>query len=71
MKNKKPIYALSVMSVIFFTSTVLIVLLFKYLKILEMDKFTVADILRQGIITTGIYSCLMFFWVKKRIKKQE
>jgi len=68
--NKNIIIKLLLSSAIFFVLLTLIELLFKYFKILDTDKSTVSDIIRIAIISTVLWFFFMFFWIKRRLKKQ-
>jgi len=70
MNNKKLIVKLLLSSLVFFGITILGELLFKYFKILDTDKSTVYDIIRQAVITTILWFLFMFFWIKRELKKQ-
>jgi uncharacterized BrkB/YihY/UPF0761 family membrane protein len=71
MKSQSLVIKLLLSSAIFFIGFTLLMLLFKNFKILDIDKSSTSDVIAGAAITTALYFLFMFFWIKKRIKRQK
>jgi hypothetical protein len=68
MKNKNLVVKL-LLSSIFFVLLTLIELLFKYFKVLD-DQSTF-DIIIRALLSAILYFSILFFWLKRKMKKAE
>jgi len=70
MKNKKLVIKLLFASLAFFVLVVLIEFLFKYFRILDVDKSTFGDITIRALLSSILWFFILYFWLRRKMKKQ-